>query len=134
MSYVYGVAWFRSHLPRFAEVAAPLYDLWKDSLKSFKRKSKANAKKFKLADLPAWRDKGKAAFEAVKQSMAEALRTAYYDPELKTCVYADASDGFWCLVLTQCRPGDELLPWAEQVGKHKLLFMKSGRFRHAQLR
>ena len=40
MSYVFGVAWFRSHLPRFAEVAAPLYDLWKDALAPFKRKSK----------------------------------------------------------------------------------------------
>ena len=40
MSYVFGVEWFRSHLSRFAEVTAPLYDLWKDALAPFKRKSK----------------------------------------------------------------------------------------------
>ena len=66
--------------------------------------------------------------------MAEALRTAYFDPELKTCVYADASTKFWCLVVMQCKPGDEKLPWDQQDGKHKLLFLKSGRFRHAQFR
>ena len=77
MSFVYGVAWFRSHLPRFAEVAAPLYDLWRDTLEPFKRKSKARAAKFKLGDLPGWAAKGRKAFEDVKQNMAQALRTAY---------------------------------------------------------
>ena len=65
MSYVFGVAWFRSHLPRFAEVAAPLYDLWKDALAPFKRKSKQQAAKFRLADLPNWSKVGRAAFKAV---------------------------------------------------------------------
>ena len=134
MSYVFGVAWFRSHLPRFAEVAAPLYDLWKDALAPFKRKSKQQAAKFKLSDLPNWSKVGRAAFDAVKQSMAEALRTAYFDPDMKVCVFADASEEFWCLVLTQCEPGDEKLPWDQQEGKHRLLFLKSGRFRHAQYR
>ena len=134
MSYVFGVAWFRSHLPRFAEVAAPLYDLWKDALAPFKRKSKQQAAKFKLSDLPNWSKVGRAAFDTVKQNMAEALRTAYFDPDMKVCVFADASEEFWCLVLTQCEPGDEKLPWDQQEGKHRLLFLKSGRFRHAQYR
>ena len=36
--------------------------------------------------------------------------------------------------ILQCNPGDEKLPWAEQEGKHTLLALESGRFRHAQLR
>ena len=68
------------------------------------------------------------------EDMTEVLCAAYFDPDLKTCVCSNTSDGFWCLVLIQCKPGDELLPWDEQAGKHRLLFMKSGRFRHAQLR
>lgn len=39
MSFVYGVALFRNHLPRFAEVAAPLYDLWKDTLSKYQKKT-----------------------------------------------------------------------------------------------
>ena len=100
----------------------------------YKKKTKNRAKKFKLKDLAGWNEKGRAAFEAVKQSMAEALRTSYFDPELKTCIYTDTSDEFWFLVVTQCQPGDERLPWDEQVGKHRLLSLKSGRFRHAQFR
>ena len=38
------------------------------------------------------------------------------------------------LVITQCEPGVERLPWAEQEGKHKVLVIESGRFRNAQLR
>ena len=63
--------------------------------------------------------------------MAEALHTAYFDPELKVCVFADASKEFWCLVMTQCKSGDEKLPWDQQEGKLRLLFLKSGRFRYA---
>ena len=50
------------------------------------------------------------------------------------CVYVDANTNFWCLVITQCNPGDEKLSWDEQEGKHRLLFLKSGRFHHAQHR
>lgn len=37
-------------------------------------------------------------------------------------------------MITQCNPGVERLPWAEQEGKHRVLEIESGRFRHAQLR
>ena len=73
------------------------------------------------------------AFEAIKTGLVTALRTSYYDPELKTCVFADANDEYWCLCITQCKNGDQLLPWSEQVGKHKPLLFESGRFRKAQL-
>ena len=134
MSFVYGTAWFRNHIIHFAKIAAPLYDMWKDALAPYKRKTKTMAKRFKLADMPAWEEKGKAAFEAVKKGLIEAIETSYFDPKLKTCVFGDASDEFWCLVVTQCEPGVERLPWAEQEGKHRVLVIESGRFRNAQLR
>ena len=61
------------------------------------------------------------------------MRTSFYDPELKTCVFADANDEFWSIRVAQCNNGDHLLPWSEQVGKHKPLLFESGRFRNAQL-
>lgn len=48
-------------------------------------------------------------------------------------MFVDANDEFWCLCITQCKDGDQLLPWAEQVGKHRPLLFESGRFRKAQL-
>ena len=110
MHFVYGAAWFRGHMPYFAEVAAPLYDLWKDTLAPFKRKTSQNAKKFRLQDLPGWKDGGMEAFEGVKELMTQAITTAYFDPSKQTCVFTDANDEFWCLVITQCEPGDEKLP------------------------
>lgn len=97
---MYGAAWFRGHLPYFAEVAVPLYDLWKDTLAPYKLKTSANAKKFKLDDLPGWKGGGEAAFEGVKELMAQAVTTAYFDSTKQTCVFTDANKEFWCLVIT----------------------------------
>ena len=136
MSFVYGAAWFRGHLMRFAEVAAPLYDLWKDTMAPYAKKTTNRAKRFQLSKLPKWANGGKQAYQAVKDLMAEAVVNAYFDPDLRLCVFADASQEFYCMVFTQCRYGDEKLPWDQQAGKHKLLLIVSGRFRfhHAQLR
>ena len=100
MNFVYGIAWFRGHIPHFAKEAAPLYDMWKEALAPYKRKTMNNAKRFKLADIPAWNAVGKEAFGRVKAALAKAITTAFFDPEKKTCVYGDASHEFWCLVLT----------------------------------
>ena len=114
MSFVYGTAWFSNHIIDFAKIAAPLYDMWKDALAPCKRKTKAMAKRFKLVHMPAWKQGGKAAFENVKKGLIGAIETSFFDPKLKTCVFGDASDEFWCLVITQCEPGVERLPWKEQ--------------------
>ena len=134
MSFIYGVAWFRGHLMRFAETAAPLYDLWNKTMEPYEKKTTNRAKRFRLAELPGWVSGGKEAYQAVKELMANAVANAYFDPNLRLCVFADASKDFYCMMFTQCEYGDEKLPWDEQVGKHRLLTIVSGRFRHAQLR
>ena len=70
----------------------------------------------------------------IKMMMMDAVVNTYFDPSLQLCVFSDASEEFYCMVFTQCVHGAERLPWAEQVGKHRLLLVLSGRFRHAQLR
>ena len=133
MSFVYGAAWFRTHIPYFAEIAAPLYDLWNNAMAGKKRRTTLAASRIKLKDLTGWEGGAREAFEKVKKGLVEALRTSFYDPDLRTCVFADANDEFWCLCITQCKDGDQLLPWPEQVGKHRPLLFESGRFRKAQL-
>ena len=103
MSFVYGVAWFRGHLMRFAEVAAPLYDLWKDTMAPYEKKTTNRAKRFRLADLPGWVKNGKEAYQSVKDLMADAASNAYFDPNQRLCVFSDASQEFYCMVFTQCR-------------------------------
>ena len=133
MTFVYGVAWFRNHIPYFAEIAGPLYDLWNKAMEGKKRRTTQAASRIKLCDLPGWDKSARSAFAKVKEAFAEAIRTSFYDPELRTCVFTDANDGFWCILITQCKDGDQLLPWAEQVGKHRPLLFESGRYRNAQL-
>ena len=83
MSFVYGTAWFRNHIPYFAELAAPMYDLWNKALKDKKRKTTAAASKINLSTLPDWKDARKS-FQAVKQELTEATRNSFYDPEKQT--------------------------------------------------
>ncbi|MAA69219.1 MAG: hypothetical protein CL915_10765 [Deltaproteobacteria bacterium] len=134
MNFVYGVAWFRGHVPYFAEVAGPLYDIINEAMEKYKKKTTTNAKKVKLADNVRWQAWGRKAFQDVKEALVDAVTTAYFDPDKKICVFTDASDDYWCIMVTMCNPGDEKLPWDQQVGRHTLLAMESGRFRHAQKR
>ena len=105
-----------------------MYDLWNVDMEGRKRKTIQVAKNMKLKDLPAWKGGAKKAFGDVKKALAEAIRTSFYDPELRICVFVDADDKFWCLLITQCKDGDQLLPWDEQKGKHNPLLFESGRF------
>ena len=66
--------------------------------------------------------------------MSEAVENTHFDPDRKLCVFSDDNQEFYCMVFTQCTSGDEKLPWDQQAGKHSLLLIVSGRFRHAQLR
>ena len=116
MNFIYGAAWFRNNIPYFAEIAGPMYDLWNTVMEGRKRKTMQVAKNMKLKDLPAWEGGAKKAFHDVRRALAESICTSFYDPELRTCVFADANDDFWCLLITQCKDGDHLLPWDEQRG------------------
>ena len=133
INFTYGVAWFRTHIPYFSEISAPLYDTINAGLERFKKKTSQNGKKVKLSEVPAWAE-GKLATKKVKEALAESMTTAFFDPNKKLCFFADASDDYWCLMVTMCEPGDEKLPWDQQAGKHQLLALESGRFRHAQRR
>ena len=104
-----------------------------EALEKYQKKTSVNARKVKLCGLKSW-EEGRRAFQKVKDAMADAVTTSFFDPDKKVCVFADASDEYWCIMVTQCKPGDERLPWSEQVGKHTLLALESGRFRHAQRR
>ena len=121
MTIVYGAAWFRNHIPYFAELAAPMYDLWNNALKDKKCTTTQVAKGVKLKELPEWETSGRKAYNNIKTALAEAMRTWFFDPELRTCFFADANDGFWSILITQCKEGDHLLPWPEQIEKHNPL-------------
>ena len=89
---------------------------------------------FRLMDIPKREQKGRVVLENVKRGLIEVIETSYFDPKLKTCVFGDVSDEFWCLVIMQCEPGVERLSWTEQEGKHRVLVIEYGRFRNTQLR
>ena len=64
--------------------------------------------------------------------MINAVVTAFFDRKQLTCVFTDASDDFWGLVITQIPPEEKHLPVHEQA--HRPLAFVSGRFRGAQTR
>ena len=45
---------------------------------------------------------GRKAFEDLKQAVANAVDNAYFDVSKLTCVFADSSEAFYSLLITQC--------------------------------
>ena len=127
MQFVYSANWHRQHLPDFAKIAAPCYELIRSALSHKKYPTKRAAKNIKLADLPKWEQEAKASYNAIRKAMLNAITTAFYDPNLVTCVFGDASDKFWGMIITQVPPKDLDKPVAEQ--DHKPLAFISGKFR-----
>ena len=66
-------------------------------------------------------------YNLIRKAMTNAVVTPFFDREQLTCVFTDASDDFWGMVITQIPPEEEGLPVHEQT--HKPLAFVSGRFR-----
>ena len=73
------------------------------ALEGQKRHTKRAVSRKKLDELPIWRKSGRESYMAVKKALEKSVETAYFDPNLEVCVFADASDNFWGLILTQCK-------------------------------
>ncbi|MCP4458642.1 MAG: hypothetical protein GY816_11555, partial [Cytophagales bacterium] len=102
MEFVYAAGWCRSNIPCFAEIADPLYKIIQKALASKARRTKKAGNKIELDSCDTWIGKGQTAFENLKKSLANSVITNYHDPEKQISVFADASDNFWAMIITQC--------------------------------
>ena len=52
----------------------------------------------------AWGAAHEEAFRDLQETLGEAVQLSYPYPKNEICVFTDASEGFWSVVVTQCSP------------------------------
>ena len=127
--FVHAVNWMRTSIPNFAEVVAPLRDVLRTSAqKAGKSTKKALAK---VALEPLWTPSCTTAFKTIQESLLNVVTLAHFDASKATCLFTDASDEYWSVIITQTPQSHLDKPCAEQ--DHAPLAFLSGQFDSRQM-
>jgi hypothetical protein len=118
--------WMRSSMPEFAKIVGPLQSLLLDCTK---RIQSSKSKMLKNCSF-AWEQIHQDAFEEMRNALKNLVKLNHFDPQKEVCLFTDASDSFWGLVLTQIRKDEIELEVNEQ--EHKPLCFLSGQFSKSQ--
>ena len=125
--FVCGANWMRNSIPSFAEAIEPLQSVLKSC-----QKEAGSAKGTRLRKIPLeWTEQMNKAFENVKKLIENAVRLAHPDFEKQFCLFTDASDLHWGVVLTQVTWIDDQECITKQ--SHEPLSFLSGSFSGSQL-
>ena len=79
-----------------------------------------------------WNDDSARQFDAFRDAMTSTVQRTYYDPERVTCIWTDANEFNYSLIMTQCAV-DELQKDVDEQA-HTILVCNSGTFTKSQLR
>ena len=124
--------WLRSHVPKIAELIAPLRNFVTNVFvqRKIKKRTMVAADKIQLTDTD-WNDANIQHFLALKLALLQTIIRAYRDPEKQVCIFTDASTSAWSYIITQCDIGELDKPW--EIQQHEILAVNSGMFRNAQI-
>ena len=125
-----GANWLRVSLPGYAAVTGKL----QDKLKTISS-TKGTVKKSVLKTVSlTWSDEELKSLQKLKDLLSQSVQLSHFrqDSEWSTCLFTDASDRYWGVVLTQCPKVNLAEPIKQQ--KHEPLAFLSGSFKGSQLR
>ncbi|KAE9062830.1 hypothetical protein PF007_g29768 [Phytophthora fragariae] len=111
----------------YSRVMQPLHILLEAALQQVGR-TKRLAAGFTLS----WNDDDKAAFTTARNLLATTQLLHFPDDSASLCVFSDASERGWGLLVSQVREWNDALPVVEQ--QHELLLCKSGVFSDTEQR
>ncbi|GMF25827.1 unnamed protein product [Phytophthora fragariaefolia] len=113
--------WLRDTLLDYARVARPLHDKLESVLATVGR-----TRRMAAGVVLNWADDERAAFEALKSLITSSQPLAFPSADSDVCVFTDASESGWGLIVTQVTEWDDACdPWDQA---HQLLVCKSGIF------
>jgi hypothetical protein len=96
---VAAVNWMRSAIPNYSKRVAPFQATL---AKVFEEKSRRTRKDSATESLPHLLiPKKQAALKKVQAAIMESMTLAFPDPDMRTCVFMDASDRFYAGLVTQ---------------------------------
>ena len=132
-SFVHGITWMNTSLPRLNEHMAPLQNLLEKIYKEKGSRKRRKYETYNLHTMGAWTDVEQTAYDECKKILADPVMMAHplQDQESDVCVLTDASHHFYAGMVTQVVKWNETKPVDEQ--HHRPLATISGQFKHAQL-
>ena len=127
---IYTSNWLSTTIPGLTKLIDPLRQMLRqihiDKKSSGKKKALIGVN---LADY-GWGDQHEIAWRDFAQAVKQAAETAVYDSTKELCLWTDASDDFFSVVITQCDPAEIDKPYDSQ--RHEPLYFLSGKFKGAQ--
>ena len=126
MQFLCASGWMRSSIVDYARIAEPLNKKLQDVTKGMKKtKRVANGVKIDLNKFE------KDAYDTLKEAIVNTAALAFPKPDAKMCMFTDASDLGWSIIITQVLKWDPEILAHEQ--EHELLHCASGIFTGAQV-
>ena len=118
--FVCGAGWLRPAVPHFAEIISEL-QAW---LRSQGTSHQKQLNRIRLH----WDEQLTNAWEQLREAIQHTVKLGYFSlaESIATCLFTDASDRFWSIVLTQCPQIELQLPVLDQ--RHTPLACMSGAF------
>jgi site-specific DNA-cytosine methylase len=123
--------WMRDKIPDLAALAHPMRLLVDAALAIKGKRTIKSIEKVKLTDV-GWTDNHVSQYKTLINAMVNTIQRACFDPDKVTCIWSDASELHFSMMLTQCAPGELEKPLDDQ--RHDILVCNSGTFTRAQLK
>jgi transposase InsO family protein len=120
------INWMRTSIPRYAQLSDILNRRF-DTVMSGRGRKKRVAANVPLE----LSEHEKQCFDAVKNALHASAELSHVDETATMCLFTDASDTGWAIIVTQVRNFSENQPIQQQT--HELLNCQSGMFKGAQL-
>jgi hypothetical protein len=118
--------WMRSSIIDYARLVRPLQDKFDAVMRNAKKRTKRVANNIPIT----LTREELAAFDAVKEALTRTATLAFPKPDAETCLFTDASDVGWSVIVTQVSQWRKNVPVHEQ--HHELLVCMGGTFTGAQ--
>ena len=126
MQFLCSAGWMRSSIIDFARISKPLHEKLNKSTEG-KKKTKRAASAVKLD----FTIEDKKNFDQLKDAIMHSIALSFPIPESKMCLFTDASDLGWAIIITQVVEWDKAKLAHEE--QHQMLHCQSGTFSGAQL-
>lgn len=126
------VNWMRSSIPDYAALVAPLGQLLDVAARSVGgSRKKTVLARVSLASV-GWSANHASTFELVKRALLSMVPMGHPQPDKQVCVFTDASEYHWGVIVTQIPHGDVSRAFSDQ--RHEFLAAASGDFSGAAAR
>ena len=125
--FICSMNWVRSSIPNYASEMAKLTECLQQITSKIGTTKKRVLERRQLNQYSEWSDALVEEFDRAKKLLESCICATYYDPSKRLCIFPDASDHHWGLVITQVPTEDLDKPHKEQ--SHSPLLMMSGSFK-----